>query len=87
MASFGDIVAALRRRAGMTQAQLGARLELSQGAVSLVEAGTSDVGMTAIAKYAEALGVSVETLCALISACSRGESAEDAVKRHTIRAA
>jgi transcriptional regulator with XRE-family HTH domain len=45
-----------RRRAGLSQAELAARMETSQAAVARIESGHGAPKWTTIERYAEALG-------------------------------
>ena len=49
-------LAEARRRAGLTQAQLAARMKTSQAAVARIESGHSGPKWETIERYAQALG-------------------------------
>ncbi len=57
-ATFGQLVAAHRRRLKLTQDQLAEKADLSIDMVSKIERGSSGASFTAIEKLAKALGVS-----------------------------
>ncbi|MBL8446727.1 MAG: helix-turn-helix transcriptional regulator [Zoogloeaceae bacterium] len=52
-----ESLSALRLRAGLSQAQLAARMNTSQSYVARVESGTTDPGTDTVSRMAEALGV------------------------------
>lgn len=54
---FGRLVAAHRRRAGLTQEGLASRAELSSDMITRIEAGQTGVSFTSIERLAEALHV------------------------------
>src|ERR671911_112782 len=56
---LGQRIAGARRDRGWTQAELAARVGLTQTAVSRIETGARAVGSLELAELAEALGVSV----------------------------
>ena len=56
---LGQRIAGARRDRGWTQAELAARVDLTQTAVSRIETGARAVGSLELAELAEALGVSV----------------------------
>lgn len=47
----------MRKAAGLRQEEIAERLGMSQSAVSRMERGTGDIGLTTIARYAAAIGV------------------------------
>lgn len=53
---------AARKRAGLNQVELAARLDLSQGHISDFENGKKSLGPKALARAAEVLGLEVEWL-------------------------
>lgn len=53
---IGESLRKMRKLSGLTQAQMAQRLEVGQGSVSKVEAGRSDMQVSTIQKYVEALG-------------------------------
>lgn len=56
---LGDRIGRARERAGLSQAELGARVELTQSALSRIESGERGVDSLELAAIAEALEVSV----------------------------
>lgn len=50
---------ARRRAAGLTQAEIAARMRTSQSAVARLEAGRSEVRLSTLQRYADALGHTV----------------------------
>jgi len=59
---LGSRIATLRKTLGMTQAQLGEMIGVSQQQVVSFEKGRRKVPVSALPKLSEALGVSVEEL-------------------------
>lgn len=49
-----------RQRAGLSQTEVAARMGTSQSAVARLEAGTSDVRLSTLLRYAEAIGHEIE---------------------------
>jgi predicted ATPase/transcriptional regulator with XRE-family HTH domain len=80
--SFGDLLGAYRRAAGLTQEELAARAGLSSDAVSLLERGqrTSPRAST-VALLARALGLTAEEQRALADAAKRRPAGPAAVLR------
>jgi len=60
--SFGARLAALRKAAGYTQAELGAELGVSQRMIAYYEGPEANPPATMLAAMAKALGVSVDEL-------------------------
>lgn len=60
--NFGATVAALRKKSGLTQAALGAKLRVSDKAVSRWETGLGYPEITLLPKIAEVFGVNVDYL-------------------------
>jgi transcriptional regulator with XRE-family HTH domain len=59
----GDLVAQLgaaRRRLGLSQTEVAARMGTSQPAVARLESGESDARLSTIERYAAALGVGLQ---------------------------
>ena len=59
----GDLVAELsatRRRLGLSQTEVAARMGTSQPAVARLESGESDARLSTIERYAAALGVGLQ---------------------------
>ena len=54
---FGSLVAAHRKRCGITQAQLAEASELSVDMISRIEAGSSGARFQTVEKLAKALGI------------------------------
>jgi ribosome-binding protein aMBF1 (putative translation factor) len=54
-----DHLVAVRRRRGLSQTEVAARMGTSQSALARVEAAQSDVRVSTIVRYAAALGVDV----------------------------
>lgn len=57
---FIDRLVAVRRQKGLTQAEVSARMGVSQGAVSQFESGDRDPKLSTIRRYALAVGVPIE---------------------------
>lgn len=57
---FIDRLVAVRRDKGLTQAEVSARMGVSQGAVSQFESGHRDPKLSTIRRYALAVGVPIE---------------------------
>ena len=55
-AKIGEALQQMRRFSGLTQAEMARRLDVGQASVSKVEKGRSDVHVSTIQKYVEALG-------------------------------
>lgn len=55
---IGDL-AATRRRQGLSQTEVAARMGTSQSALARLESGQSDVRMSTIQRYADALNVTI----------------------------
>lgn len=60
--NFGAIVAALRKKSGLTQAALGRKLQVSDKAVSKWETGLGYPEITLLPKIAEVFGITVDYL-------------------------
>ena len=58
----GDNVRAYRLRAGLSQEELAARMEVEQGYVSRLEAGSRNPTIVTISQAADALGVTPAAL-------------------------
>jgi transcriptional regulator with XRE-family HTH domain len=71
--ALGGRIAALRKEAGLTQAQLGEALGISQQHMASFEAGRRRVPVSALSLLGRALGVTVEDLL--------GDTAAPATKR------
>lgn len=59
---LGPRIAALRRKAGMSQAELAHRLKLSPSAVGMYEQGRREPSVETLVDMASALGVTVDFL-------------------------
>tara|TARA_R110002096_G_scaffold196195_5_gene378919 strand:+ start:395 stop:1216 length:822 start_codon:yes stop_codon:yes gene_type:complete len=55
-AKIGEALQQMRKFSGLTQAEMARRLDVGQASVSKVEKGRSDVHVSTIQKYVEALG-------------------------------
>lgn len=55
-ATIGEALQQMRKYSGLTQAEMARRLDVGQASVSKVEKGRSDVHVSTIQKYVEALG-------------------------------
>ena len=55
-----DELARARRRLGLTQTQVAARMGTSQSAVARLEAGELDVRLSTLDRYAAAVGAAVD---------------------------
>ena len=60
--AFGNHLYRLRKKAGLSQAELGAKLGLSNKAVSKWESGKAKPGVDTVHRLADILGVSVDDL-------------------------
>ena len=60
--ALGKAVEALRRRAGLSRAELAARAELDATSISRIEAGAIDPTWGSMRRIASGLGVSLEEL-------------------------
>ena len=49
-----------RQAAGLSQTEVAARMGTSQSAVARLEAGTSDVRLSTLLRYAEAIGAELD---------------------------
>lgn len=54
---FSERLAAIRKKAGLTQAQVGKLAGMQQSHVTLLESGQSNVSLRTLAKVADVLGV------------------------------
>ncbi len=59
---LGARIAALRRQAGLSQAQLAAMLKISPSAMGMYEQGRREPGLQTLVDIAKALGVSTDYL-------------------------
>lgn len=62
MSGFSETLAALRRGAGLTQAELAERLGISKSAVSMYERGNREPELGLLEAMADLFGVSVSAL-------------------------
>ena len=62
MSGFSETLAALRREAGLTQAELAERLGISKSAVSMYERGNREPELGLLEAMADLFGVSVSAL-------------------------
>jgi predicted transcriptional regulator len=58
--SLADDLVSRRVKLGLTQTEVAARMGTSQSAVARFEAGGSDVRLSTIERYAEAIGCSLD---------------------------
>ena len=65
---FGNRLFQLRKKAGLSQAQLGEKVGVSNKAVSKWENGTAKAGLDAVHRLADVLSVSVDDLLGALSA-------------------
>jgi len=61
---IGERIRTERKRAGFSQTELAARVGYSMNGLAKIERGESDPKFSAIAKIADALGISVDALLA-----------------------
>lgn len=61
-ATVGDMILAVRKSKGWTQEKLAAGVGLSRAQIANIESGRSDMPMKTLARFAEALGVSMRDL-------------------------
>ena len=59
---FGNLVAAHRRRCGLTQAALAEKCDLSEDMIARIEAGGTGASFKTVERLADALGVSAAAL-------------------------
>jgi len=59
-ASIAEIVAAVRKRRGMTQADLAKKAGISRNYVSMIERGHQDIKLSTLDDVIEALGLKME---------------------------
>lgn len=62
MRAFGKRVAELRRKKGMTQEQLAAKIDAHVTTIAFIEGGTKFVRLSTLRKLAQALGVEIKEL-------------------------
>jgi transcriptional regulator with XRE-family HTH domain len=62
MKAFGKRVAELRRKRGMTQEQLAAKIDTHVTTIAFIEGGTKFVRLTTLRKLAQALDVEIKQL-------------------------
>lgn len=62
MKAFGKRVAELRRKCGMTQEQLAAKIDTHVTTIAFIEGGTKFVRLSTLRKLAQALGVEIKEL-------------------------
>lgn len=73
---FGRIVAAHRRRLGLTQAELAERAEISNDMISKIEIGATGARFHVIQRLASALGIDPADLFSTNGAILRGPLSE-----------
>lgn len=62
MKAFGKRIAELRRKRGMTQEQLAAKIDTHVTTIAFIEGGTKFVRLTTLRKLAQALDVEIKQL-------------------------
>ena len=62
MESFGKHIKELRRSLGLTQPQFAEKLGTTQSEISLIERGATEISLPRAARYAQILGVSLDSL-------------------------
>ena len=62
MRAFGKRVSELRRKRGMTQEQLAAKIDTHVTTIAFIEGGTKFVRLSTLRKLAQALGVEIKEL-------------------------
>jgi transcriptional regulator with XRE-family HTH domain len=62
MRAFGKRVAELRRKRGMTQEQLAAKIDSHVTTIAFIEGGTKFVRLSTLRKLAQALSVEIKEL-------------------------
>ncbi len=65
-AVFGHVLRELRKKAGLTQEQLGFEAELERNFISMLERGERQPTLTSLIKLARPLGISASHLVALV---------------------
>lgn len=83
-AALGAHVCQLRKRIGMTQAELARALGVSQQAVFAYELGERRISVLILARIAKAVAVSIEELIGLAPPCRKGRLSPKAM-RHAER--
>ena len=71
---LGARIAALRRKAGLSQAELASRLQISASAMGMYEQGRREPSAQMLVTLAKALGVTTDYL---LTGTSNGEQEED----------
>ena len=71
---MGARIAALRRKAGLSQAELASRLQISASAMGMYEQGRREPSAQMLVTLAKALGVTTDYL---LTGTSNGEQEED----------
>lgn len=84
---FGARVAALRKAAGMSQAQLASQLNISSSAVGMYEQNRREPPLQIVAELAELFGVSTDYLVTGKTACQSEQQAIDHLLLDRINAA
>lgn len=62
MRAFGKRVSELRRKRGMTQEQLAAKIDSHVTTIAFIEGGTKFVRLSTLRKLSQALGVEIKEL-------------------------
>ena len=61
-ATVGDMILSIRKSKGLTQQELAAKVGFSRAQIANIESGRSDMPISTLRKYADALGCSMKEL-------------------------
>ncbi len=64
--AFGSVLRALRKKAGLTQEQLGFEAELERNFISMLERGERQPTLTTLVKLAKPLGTKASRIVSLV---------------------
>ena len=64
--AFGNVLRALRKKAGLTQEKLGFEAELERNFISMLERGERQPTLTTLVKLAKPLGTEASQIVALV---------------------
>lgn len=64
--AFGSVLRGLRKKAGLTQEQLGFEAELERNFISMLERGERQPTLTTLVKLAKPLGIKASRIVALV---------------------